>query len=132
MPDAPAAWDRITIFNLLTHSSGIPNFTAFPEYASLELFPTPVDRIVARFRDKPLEFQPGERMNYTNSGYILLGYLIEKITGDSYAKFVQDNLFAPLGMKDSGYDSNVALIPRRAAGYVPGPGGPTNAPATCT
>jgi CubicO group peptidase (beta-lactamase class C family) len=127
MLDAPAAWDKITIFNLLTHSSGIPNFTSFPDYASQEPFDTTPEKLVARFRDKPLEFQPGEKMSYSNSGYVLLGYLIEKISGESYEKFVQENIFTPLGMKDSGYDSNSAIIPHRAAGYVPGPTGPTNA-----
>jgi hypothetical protein len=57
----------------------------------------------------------------------LLGYLLEKISGQSYEKFVQENIFAPLGMKDSGYDSNSAIIPQRAAGYSPGPNGPQNA-----
>jgi CubicO group peptidase (beta-lactamase class C family) len=113
LPDAPAAWDKITIFNLLTHSSGIPNFTSFPDYAATQAFATPAEKIVARFRDKPLDFAPGEKMSYSNSGYVLLGYLIERITGGSYATFVQDNIFTPLGMKDSGYDSNSALILRR-------------------
>ncbi len=93
MPDAPAAWDKITIFNLLTHSSGIPNFTSFPDYASQEPFDTTPEKLVARFRDKPLDFQPGEKMSYSNSGYVLLGYLIEKISGESYEKFVQEEHF---------------------------------------
>ncbi|HXW13327.1 MAG TPA: serine hydrolase [Terriglobia bacterium] len=127
MPDAPAAWDKITIFNLLTHTSGIPNFTSFPDYASLEPFTTTPTQLVKLFRDKPLDFPPGEKMSYSNSGYVLLGYLIEKISGESYEKFVQENIFTPLGMKDSGYDSNSAIIPHRAAGYSPGPNGPINA-----
>lgn len=127
MPDAPAAWDQITLFHLLTHTSGIPSFTGFPDYASLEPFATTPEKLVARFRDKPLEFQPGEKWNYSNSGYLLLGYLIEKISGQPYAQFVQENIFTPLGMKDSGYDSNSAVIPRRASGYVPGKNGPENA-----
>jgi CubicO group peptidase (beta-lactamase class C family) len=118
MPDAPAAWDKVTIYHVLTHTSGIPSFTGFPDYAKLEPFPaTPVE-LVARFRDKPLEFEPGEKWNYSNSGYVLLGYLIEKISGESYEKFVRENIFTPLGMKDSGYDSNSAIIPHRASGYV--------------
>ncbi len=108
MPDAPAAWDKITIFHLLTHTSGIPSFTGFPDYASLEPFATTPEKLVARFRDKPLEFEPGEKWNYSNSGYALLGYLIEKASGESYEKFLQENIFGPLGMKDSGYDSNTA------------------------
>jgi CubicO group peptidase (beta-lactamase class C family) len=127
MPDAPAAWDNITIFNLLTHTSGIPNFTNFPDYHSLEPFPATAEKLVARFRDKPLDFQPGEKWTYSNSGYVLLGYLIERITGQGYAKFVQDNIFTPLGMKDSGYDSNSALIPRRASGYARDKSGVINA-----
>jgi CubicO group peptidase (beta-lactamase class C family) len=127
MPDAPAAWDKITIFNLLTHTSGIPNFTGFPDYASLEPFATTPAQLVARFRDKPLDFQPGEKWSYSNSGYVLLGYLIEKISGESYEKFVQENIFTPLGMKDSGYDSNSGIILHRASGYVPSPSGPVNA-----
>jgi CubicO group peptidase (beta-lactamase class C family) len=118
LPDAPAAWDKVTIYHVLTHTSGIASFTGFPEYAKLRPFPaTPVE-LLARFRDKPLEFEPGERWNYSNSGYVLLGYLIEKISGQTYERFVQENIFTVLGMKDSGYDSNSAIIARRAAGYV--------------
>jgi CubicO group peptidase (beta-lactamase class C family) len=103
----------------LTHTSGIPSFTGFPDYASKEAFPATAEDLVARFRDKPLEFQPGEKWNYSNSGYVLLGYLLQKITKQSYAQFVQENIFDPLGMHDSGYDVNSAIIPHRAAGYTP-------------
>ena len=127
MADAPAAWDKITIYHLLTHTSGIPSFTGFPEYAKWEPFATTAAEEVARFRDKPLDFAPGEKWSYSNSGYLLLGYLIEKITGGSYEKFVRENIFTPLGMKDSGYDSNSAVIARRAAGYTPGKDGLENA-----
>lgn len=126
MPDAPAAWDKITFYHLLTHTSGIPSFTGFPNYSSIEPFPITPEKLVALFRDKPLEFQPGEKWNYSNSGYVLLGYLIEKISGQSYAQFLQENILTPLGMKDSGYDSNTAIIPRRASGYSPGPNGIQN------
>jgi CubicO group peptidase (beta-lactamase class C family) len=127
MPDAPAAWDKITIFHLLTHTSGIQNFTGFPDYDSTQAIPTTPEKLVERFRNKPLEFEPGTKWNYSNSGYVLLGYLIEKISGQSYAEFLQQNIFTPLGMKDSGYDSNSAIIAHRAAGYAPGKNGPVNA-----
>ncbi len=125
--DAPPAWAKITIFHLLTHTSGIPSFTGFSEYRQMKLVETPVEQIAAKFRDLPLEFEPGEKMSYSNSGYLLLGYLIERISGQSYEEFVQKNIFTPLGMKDSGYDSNSAVIARRASGYSPGPNGPVNA-----
>src|SRR5579871_1657273 len=127
LSDAPPAWDKITIFHLLTHTSGIPNFTNFPEYRSIEPFPITADKLVAFFRDKPLDFEPGEKWSYSNSGYVVLGHLIEKISGETYEKFVQANIFDPLGMQDSGYDSNSAVITHRAAGYAPSPKGPVNA-----
>jgi CubicO group peptidase (beta-lactamase class C family) len=128
MPDAPAAWAKMTIYNVLTHTAGIPNFTSFPDYLSTMGQPATPEKLVARFRDKPLDFEPGEKFNYSNSGYVLLGYLIEKISGESYQSFLQKNIFTPLGMKDSGYDSNSAVIERRASGYGASPSGITNAP----
>jgi CubicO group peptidase (beta-lactamase class C family) len=128
LPDAPAAWDKMTIYHVLTHTAGIPNFTSLPDYVSTMALPATPEKLVARFRDLPLEFQPGEKWNYSNSGYVLLGYLIEKVSGESYESFLKKNIFTPLGMKDSGYDSASAVIPRRAAGYAAGPNGVTNAP----
>ena len=127
LPDAPAAWEKITILNLLTHTSGIPSFTGFPDYQKLEPFAATPEELVGRFRDKPLDFQPGEKWSYSNSGYVLLGYLIERISGESYAHFVEDNIFKPLGMADSGYDSNSAIIQNRASGYSEGQNGMVNA-----
>jgi len=127
LTDAPAAWDRITIYNLLTHTSGIPNFTSLPDYRTLQPFDSPIAKTIAVFRDKPLDFQPGEKMSYSNSGYLVLGHLIETLTGGSYERFVTDNIFTPLAMKDSGYDSNKAILARRAAGYMPSTDGPVNA-----
>ena len=118
LPDAPASWDNITIYHLLTHTSGISDDAA-------QYLPGPPDLL--RFNDKPLDFQPGERWSYTNLGYIVLGYLLERIVGQSYEGFVQENLFKPLGMNDSGMFSYVTVIPRRASGYWPGRGGIENA-----
>jgi CubicO group peptidase (beta-lactamase class C family) len=127
-PDAPPAWDGVTIFHLLTHSSGIPNFTNYPEYMQTWKFaPSPPLKTIGYFRDKPLDFAPGERMNYSNSGYVLLGYLVERISGETYADFVRDHIFTPLGMNDSGYDLNATVLPNRASGYSPSPNGPVNA-----
>jgi len=127
MPDAPGAWDKVTLFNVLTHTAGIPNFTSFPDYPQKSLSPMTTEQLVAWFKDKPLEFEPGSKFNYSNSDYVLLGYLIEKLSAESYAKFLQENIFTPLDMKDSGYDSNSTLIERRAAGYTNTPAGIVNA-----
>lgn len=127
VPDAPPAWDKITLFNLLTHTSGIPNFTALPDYRSFSLLPQTPAQLLARFRDKPLDFEPGTRWSYSNSGYAVLGYVIEKVSAESYAQFVQKNIFDRLGMRDSGYDSNSKIIERRASGYVLSSSGLLNA-----
>lgn len=123
MPDAPAAWSKITIYNVLTHTSGIPSFTGFPDYRSSEWKDTNPTELVARFRDKPLDFEPGTKFFYSNSGYVLLGYLIEKISGQSYGDFLQQNIFTPLGMTATGIDSNAAILHQRAQGYRRSPHG---------
>jgi len=123
LPDAPPAWRPITFFNLLTHTSGIPDLTAFPDFDATEAYPTTPEKLVGRFRDKPLDFPPGTAFKYSNSGYILLGYLIEKITGQTYRQFVQENILGPLGMKSSGYDSNVEIVLQHAEGYASGKSG---------
>lgn len=123
----PAAWEKITLFHLLTHTSGITNFTAQPEYRTWKLSAATAEKAIERIRDLPLDFQPGERHRYSNSGYLVLGHVIERVSGQSYAAFVEQNIFQPLGMKDSDYDSHSAVIPRRATGYAPGPKGPTTA-----
>ena len=127
LADAPTAWDRITVYNLLTHTSGIPNFTALADYNTIKLSARTAEASVAAVYDKTLDFGPGEKMFYSNSGYLVLGEIIEKVSGQSYEKFVADNIFTPLGMNDSGYDSNTAIIKRRASGYIKTPSGYVNA-----
>lgn len=127
LPDAPAAWDAVTTRHLLSHTSGIPNFTDFDAYEASRTLPATIDSLIARFRDHPLEFQPGEDWDYSNSGYILLTAIVEKASGQSYADFVAETLFQPLGMSDSGYDSHAAILPRRASGYSPTAQGIVNA-----
>jgi len=116
--DAPASWDKITIYHLLTHTSGISGDAAKYE-------PGASDKLV--FSDRPLDFQPGEQWAYTNLGYIVLGYLVERISGQTYEDFIRENIFKPLRMNDSGLMSFVTVIPRRASGYWPGNNGLENA-----
>lgn len=118
LPDLPPAWRPVTIMQLLTHTSGIHSFTEVPAYANLERFTRTPRDILATVRDLPLDFAPGSRYDYSNTGYLLLGMLIEKAGGEPYARFLQRRIFDPLGMRDSGYDSNAAIIPRRASGYA--------------
>jgi CubicO group peptidase (beta-lactamase class C family) len=127
LPDAPATWDGVTVRHLLSHTSGIPNFTDFDGFQARKTLPATLDSLIAQFRDRPLEFQPGQGRNYSNSGYILLTAIIEKASGETYADFVVRNLFQPLGMTDSGYDVHSTILPHRASGYTPGADGIVNA-----
>jgi CubicO group peptidase (beta-lactamase class C family) len=119
LPDYPKKnGDVITLHHLLTHSSGTPNMTSFPRFGKdiMRNSYTPVE-LVKLFADSALNFKPGERFEYSNSGYILLGYIIEKVTGKSYEQVLQDNIFSPLKMNNTGYDHAGPLLKKRATGY---------------
>jgi CubicO group peptidase (beta-lactamase class C family) len=125
--DAPRAWDGVTIHHLLTHTGGVPSYTEDPAYSKKMMMPETVKSMIARFRDKPLDFRPGEKFHYSNSGYFLLGAIIEKLSGRSYEAFLKDAIFDPLGMKDTGYDRAATILPGRASGYNVAKGGLANA-----
>jgi CubicO group peptidase (beta-lactamase class C family) len=118
LTDCPAAWQSITVKNLLTHTAGVPNYTSFPDFAKTAALPATSAEMIGRFRDKPLDFAVGEKYAYSNSGYYLLGAIIEKVSGKSYADFLQENIFTPLGMRQSGYDVSARVIKNRASGYA--------------
>ena len=101
LENCPQTWEAITIKNLLTHTSGIPNYTGFEDFEKTAAEPLKSSEVVARFRDKPLDFKPGENYKYSNSAYHLLGIIIEKVSGKTYADYLQENIFTPLGMKNS-------------------------------
>jgi CubicO group peptidase (beta-lactamase class C family) len=126
-PDAPAAWDKVTLLELLHHTSGIHSYTDDPEFDKFTKLPATPAEIVKRVQAKPLDFDTGKEFRYSNTGYILLGIVVEKASGMSYADFLKANVLDPLGMKDSGYESNSALTPQRAAGYSRSPQGVVNA-----
>ncbi|HEV7375202.1 MAG TPA: serine hydrolase [Pyrinomonadaceae bacterium] len=125
--NCPSGWQPVTIHHLLTHTSGIPNMTSFPEFRKVKMFPSSPLESIAIFKDKPLEFAPGEKFNYSNSGYILLGYIVERAAGQPYADFLRENIFQPLGMKNTDYDVNSAIVKHRASGYTRGANGIANA-----
>ena len=125
LPDAPKAWEKITLANLLGHTSGIPNFTGFKEFGAWAASAHTWDETYAFFKDKSLDFEPGTKYEYSNSNYEVLGGILEKVSGKKYDDLLRERLFAPLGMNDSGLDNDELILPRRAQGYKPGPKGMT-------
>src|SRR5688572_9213034 len=120
--------DRVTVHQLLNHTSGIPSYTALPGFfqdVSRNAFK--VDDFVKKYASNDLEFEPGSKFSYNNSGYFLLGAIIEKVTGKSYEQALKENVFEPLGMKNTGYDHFDTLIEKRATGYQKTPDGYINA-----
>lgn len=107
----------VTIHNLLCHTSGVPTFTTM-EFVQKHLrISLPVQEFVQRFCSGDLEFSPGSAFAYSNSGYHILGAIIEQITGLSFAQAISRYILNPLGMENSGYDCSEKIIPRRASGY---------------
>jgi CubicO group peptidase (beta-lactamase class C family) len=109
--------DKITLHHLLSHTSGIPNFTASAAHEAASLLPTTPQAAVRGFSALPLEFEPGSTYRYSNSGYILLGAIIEQVTNKPYAQVLAENILQPLHMQDTGYDLPGTVLPKRAAGY---------------
>lgn len=116
-PDYPNG-DKITIFHLLTHTAGVFNYTNDMEFMQSEAVkPANREKMLATFKHKPLDFEPGTSFAYSNSGYLLLGYIIEKITGKSYYEVVTRLIFKPLQMKNSGFNFAELKNPDKATGY---------------
>lgn len=118
VPNCPADWAPITIQNLLTHTSGIPNFTSFVDYVRIRTETMTPTQLMAQFEHKPLDFKPGSKFSYSNSGYIVLGYIIEKASGETYAEFLQKNIFTPLGLAHTGYGTDHPAGKDHAQGYI--------------
>lgn len=116
IPDYPSG-NLITIHHLLTHTSGIKDFTkmkTISEIAQKEMSPK---MMVDFFKNEPADFKPGKKFEYNNSGYVLLGYLIELVSGEKYEDFIRKNIFEKAGMRNSYYASDRKLIKNRAYGY---------------
>ncbi len=124
LPNYPAYGKNITIAHLLTHTSGIVSYTSIPGYMATRVrSDLTVQQLIDVFKDLPVEFAPGERYAYNNSGYILLGAIIEAASGMRYEEFVRKRMFEPLGMKSAYYGCATCIIPRRVSGYEGGPAG---------
>lgn len=118
LDNCPTAWQAITIRHLLTHTSGIPNYSSPSEWdEKLSVQPFTRSEFIDLFRNLPLQFAPGEKHKYSNSGYCLLGSIIEKTSGKNYVDFMRENIFEPLGMKNTGFEYSRVILPNRAAGY---------------
>ncbi|HEY5799407.1 MAG TPA: serine hydrolase [Burkholderiaceae bacterium] len=122
LPGYPTRGEKITIEHLLTHTSGIASYTASPTFAANRHLDISVPDLIASFRDQPLDFKPGARWAYNNSGYILLGAIIEKLSGMPYAGFIQQRILDPLGMRNTGYENAQKGVLPRAKGYAQGDG----------
>ena len=110
--------DKITIHQLLTHTSGTPNYTSFPNFfKEMSRNPYTPTEMLQFFADSTLTFEPGAKFAYSNSGYFLLGAIIEKVTGKSYEEVLQEKIFTPLKMTNTGYDHHGTILKKRATGY---------------
>jgi CubicO group peptidase (beta-lactamase class C family) len=117
LPDYPTNGHRVTLRHLHNHTSGIKGYTEMPEFGELMVRKKPREELVKLFSSQPFDFAPGEDLIYNNSAYFLLGLVIEKVSGQSYADFVKVRLFDKVGMTDSSYCSERAIQKRKVQGY---------------
>ncbi|NHZ66054.1 serine hydrolase [Massilia genomosp. 1] len=120
LPDYPMRGKRITVEHLLTHTSGIVSFTSKLTFYLTEGRDKTVAEMIDTFKNDPLEFEPGTRWAYNNSGYFLLGAVIEKVSGQTYAKFMEERIFTPLEMRHTAYEGHERSAGPRAAGHTKG------------
>jgi CubicO group peptidase (beta-lactamase class C family) len=117
----PAAWEDVTVRNLLTHTSGIADYTDSKYTKAGGLINLRGDYSEAELYQKlvqlPLNFETGTKWKYSNTGYVLLGFLIHKVTGEFYGDFLQERIFRPLGMSATQIISEADIVPNRASGY---------------
>lgn len=118
LPDFPLQGHTVTIRQLLNHTSGIPNYTDLEAWGRVIPLELTHAEVLALIKDKPFDFAPGEKWAYNNTAYHLLGLIIEKLGGVSYAKHLQDEFFTPLKLSRTRYDSNSTLMKNRAQGYT--------------
>lgn len=117
VPDYPTNGNRITIHHLLTHTSGIKDFTSMKAIKNIAREDLSPKDLVGFFKNEPIDFKPGEQYKYCNSGYVLLGYIIEIVSGESYEDFITENIFKKAGMQNTFYASHDKIIKNRVSGY---------------
>ena len=126
LPDYPTQGHTITIEHLLTHTSGIKSYTSMKEWQPAWGKDFQLDELIDFFKFQPMEFAPGKKYNYNNSAYVLLGAIIEKVSGQPYDQFIAQNIFKPLEMTQTYLELPGKIIPKRAAGYTKVPEGVCN------
>jgi D-alanyl-D-alanine carboxypeptidase len=128
LPDYPQPGASATIHQLLTHTSGIPSYTDDPNFWETACLRQSLDQLISTWKDKPLHFAPGTDWRYSNSGYVLLGKVIEVVSERDYAHFMEERMFAPLGLEHSAFADAAPIIPGRVRGYEREDGEYRNAP----
>lgn len=117
LPNFPQG-EKITIYHCLTNTSGIPNYTSFPDFWATKMrLPSTLNQLIDSFKNLELNFEPGSRFEYSNSGYALLTTIIEKVSGMSYGGYIQEKICHPLGMYNTGCDEGIKVVPNLATGY---------------
>lgn len=127
IPEYPPHAHGITVEQLLSHTSGIRNYTEIRSFAERARLDSTQEQVARLFAAEPLDFEPGTRYRYSNSGYYLLGIIIERASGEPYYTFVHERLFAPLGLRQTYYLDDYRIIPHRAQGYDAWDGTPIHA-----
>jgi D-alanyl-D-alanine carboxypeptidase len=118
LPSYNTQGNRVTVRHLLSHTSGIRSYTGMgPRWERTVRLDLAPDSMVALFAGEPFDFKPGEEWRYNNSGYFLLGMIIETLSGKAYGQYLQDEIFTPLGLKGTAYCDQAPIIKRRAQGY---------------
>jgi CubicO group peptidase (beta-lactamase class C family) len=115
-PEAPSSWKGMTIHHLLTHTSGLPE-DEWVNFYKGKCTTYSTEEQVKTFRDRPLGFPPGGAWKYRNTEYYLLAYIIEKLSGESYAAYLAHHIFEPLKMTHSGFAPMAAVVPQMSEGY---------------
>lgn len=123
LPDAPGGWEKITVRELLDQTSGIPDLVGDKDFGSWSMSEHTPAEVFALLQNRPLEFEPGTKFEYSNSNYSVLGMVIEKVSGEKYGTLLRRRILEPLGMKDTGLDTDELILAKRAAGYGQGKDG---------
>ncbi len=118
LPEVPRGWSGVTVRHLLAHTSGLPSYLSHPGFAKLNRKLSGPSEILQLVSGSPLQFQPGEKVDYCNTNYILLGLMTHRVTGKSYSSFLAEKMFYPLGMKNTRLNDRTEIILNRASGYV--------------